>query len=308
MKLSSLIFGALAVVAVALSTPAIAPANSPVAAKAKVEVDAPASYIVGQEFPVTLTYSAPDERVDLDLLRLSAAAFKVNGKVVGERAGGELSLPKGSSVSFHFDLATDLTRLGIEKSFSYSVEGVEGNQEVSVMRAAAKGLNFMDPTSVSNEALAGYRVLLHTNRGDMIAKMYPHLAPNHVRNFLDLSYSGFYDGVLFHRVIPGFMIQGGDPQGTGMGNGPRRLNAEFSSEPHVRGILSMARTGDPNSASCQFFVMHATASHLNNQYSVFGMLESGFDTLDAIVMSPKNGQDRPNEDQKILSATVLAPQ
>lgn len=304
MKLSNLFFGALAVVAVALSTPA----NSPVAAKPKVQADVPSTYIVGQEFPVTLTYSAPDERVDLDLFRLSAAAFKVNGKQLADRAEGELSLPKGSSVAFQFDMAADLAVMGIDKNFSYSVEGVEGKHDVSVLRAAPKGLNFMDPESVSNEALAGYRVLLHTNRGDMIAKMYPHLAPNHVRNFLDLSYSGFYDGVLFHRVIPGFMIQGGDPQGTGMGNGPRRLNAEFSSEPHVRGILSMARTGDPNSASCQFFVMHATASHLNNQYSVFGMLESGFDTLDAIVMSPRNGQDRPSEDQKILSATVLAPQ
>ena len=304
MKLSNLFFGALAVVAVALSTPA----NSPVAAKPKVQADVPSTYIVGQEFPVTLTYSAPDERVDLDLYRLSSGAFKVNGEPLAERIEGELSLPKGSSVAFQFDMAIDLEVMGVDKNFSYSVEGVEGKRDVSVLRAAPKGLNFMDPESVSNEALAGYRVLLHTNRGDMIAKMYPHLAPNHVRNFLDLSYSGFYDGVLFHRVIPGFMIQGGDPQGTGMGNGPRRLNAEFSSEPHVRGILSMARTGDPNSASCQFFVMHATASHLNNQYSVFGMLESGFDTLDAIVMSPRNGQDRPSEDQKILSATVLAPQ
>lgn len=309
MKLTTLILGSLAAAAVALS----APATTPVAATAKVAVKAPTTYLVGQPFEVTLTYSAPDEAVALESYRLGAGAFSVGGKPLGPRGEGALDLPKGSELSFSFDLAPALESAGVRQGFKLATLGSDGDVAVSVMRAAAAELNFMDPESVATADLASYRVLLHTNRGDMIVEMYPHLAPNHVRNFLDLSHTGFYDGVKFHRVIPGFMIQGGDPTGTGSGNGPRTLKAEFSSEPHVRGILSAARTNDPNSASCQFFVMHSAYPSLDNKYSVFGKLESGYDVLDAIVTSktgPGNAGElsRPVEDQQILSATVLAPQ
>ena len=159
-----------------------------------------------------------------------------------------------------------------------------------------------------------------TTQGDMLMAMSPELAPNHVRNFLDLSYSGFYDNVKFHRVIPGFMIQGGDPftkdpdkkAQWGSGNGPRMLDAEFSTAKHERGTLSMARLGgNVNSASCQFFVCHAKATNLDGQYSIFGKLESGFDTLDAIATTPAESAVRgapastPITPQRILSATVI---
>jgi len=304
MKLTTILLGGLAAAAVALTAPATSPAPKGVT----VTADVPTSLVVGQPMPVTLTYTAEGEASSLEAFRIGAGAFTVNGEALGERGEGELALPMGSELTFTFDLAPALSRAGVTEGFNYSVMGVEGTRDVAVMRAAPEGLNFMDPESVATEALAGYRVLLSTNRGDMIVKFYPHLAPNHVRNFLDLAYTDFYDGVTFHRVIPGFMIQGGDPQGTGMGNGPRRLQAEFSPEPHVRGILSMARTSDPNSASSQFFIMHAAYPSLDNQYSVFGMLESGFDVLDAIVTTPRSVQDRPNTPQVIQSATVLAPQ
>ncbi|MBI5364517.1 MAG: peptidylprolyl isomerase [Planctomycetes bacterium] len=149
---------------------------------------------------------------------------------------------------------------------------------------------------------------MQTNRGDLEMEFWPETAPNHVRNFLDLCYTGFYNGLGFHRVIPGFMIQGGDPTGTGSGNGPRSLKAEFSKDPkykHVAGVLSMARSANPDSASCQFFVMHATSPHLDGQYSAFGKLTSGLDVIEKIVNTPRGGQDKPNTPQTIVKATVI---
>ncbi|MBK7875407.1 MAG: peptidylprolyl isomerase [Planctomycetes bacterium] len=156
--------------------------------------------------------------------------------------------------------------------------------------------------------LAKYHVILQTNRGDMEVEFWPETAPNHVRNFLDLCYTGFYNGLTFHRVIPGFMIQGGDPTGTGTGNGPRSLKAEFSRDPkykHVAGVLSMARSQNPDSASCQFFVMHGTSPHLDGQYSAFGKLVSGLDAVEKIVNSKKGSGDKPIEPQTIVKATVI---
>src|SRR5206468_2271353 len=147
--------------------------------------------------------------------------------------------------------------------------------------------------------------LLQTNRGNMEVEFWPDVAPNHVRNFLDLSYTGFYDGKIFHRVIPGFMIQGGDPTGTGSGNGPRMLKAEFGTRKHEPGVLSMARTNDPNSASCQFFIMHKASPNLDGQYSAFGKLVNGLDVVDKIVNSKCNPQNKPFEPQTIVKATVI---
>jgi peptidyl-prolyl cis-trans isomerase B (cyclophilin B) len=169
-------------------------------------------------------------------------------------------------------------------------------------QAAEKGLDFMKMPLAD---LAQYRVVLETNRGTLEAEMWPDVAPNHVRNFLDLAYTGFYDGKIFHRVIPGFMIQGGDPTGTGTGNGPRRLKAEFSDKKHEKGVLSMARSSDPNSASCQFFVMHERSPHLDGQYSAFGKVVGGLDVVDKIAGSKTKAGDKPVEPQTIVKATVV---
>jgi peptidylprolyl isomerase len=136
--------------------------------------------------------------------------------------------------------------------------------------------------------------------GDVVIKLRPDLAPGHVQRITELAESGFYDGVPFHRVIPGFMAQGGDPTGRGTGGSDKPdLKAEFSSEPHVRGTCSMARTNNPNSANSQFFICFDDARFLDNQYTVWGQVESGMENVDAL---PKG--EPPREPGKIVKATV----
>ena len=143
--------------------------------------------------------------------------------------------------------------------------------------------------------------VIKTSLGTMIVEFYPDLAPNHVAHFKKLAKSGFYDGQAFHRVIPGFMIQGGDPNtkddtkkdSWGQGGPGYTIKAEFNSRHHARGILSMARTPDPDSAGSQFFICHADAGSLDGQYTVFGNLLKGFDVLDKIATTPTEGPDRP---------------
>jgi peptidylprolyl isomerase len=136
--------------------------------------------------------------------------------------------------------------------------------------------------------------------GDVVIKLRPDLAPGHVERITDLANSGFYDGVAFHRVIPGFMAQGGDPTGTGRsGSDKPNLKAEFSKEPHVRGTVSMARTPDPDSANSQFFICFDDARFLDNQYTVWGQVESGMEHVDALPAG-----EPPREPGKIVKATV----
>jgi len=278
------------------------------------EWTAPATYVVGQPFPVEATYRW--EHAEAGVLPdwwLSSAAFGVGGEPLAERGKGTFDVEPGTVLSVSFDLGPALEKAGVAGTFQ--LFGPKGEpREVPTLTPAAEGLAFMDAEAIADADLADYKVMLRTNQGDMLVEFYPHLAPGHVRNYLDLAYSGFYDGVLFHRVIPGFMIQGGDPftkdptkvRQWGGGNGPRLLDAEFTTEKHVRGILSAARLGhDVNSASCQFFIMHATYPSLDGQYSVFGKLVSGYETLDAIATTPRGAGDRPNAEQKILSAIVL---
>ena len=138
--------------------------------------------------------------------------------------------------------------------------------------------------------------------GDVVIKFRPDLAPAHVERISTLVESGFYDGVIFHRVIPGFMAQGGDPKGIGIGGSDLPdLKAEFSDEPHVRGVCSMARTSDPNSANSQFFICFDDASFLDKQYTVWGKVIDGMDNVDKI----KRGEPVANPD-KIKSLKVAA--
>jgi peptidylprolyl isomerase len=136
--------------------------------------------------------------------------------------------------------------------------------------------------------------------GDVRIKLRPDLAPGHVQRIKELANEGFYDGIKFHRVIPGFMAQGGCPQGTGMGGSSKPdLRAEFNSEPHVRGACSMARTNNPHSANSQFFICFDDATFLDNQYTVWGKVESGMEHVDAL---PKG--EPPANPGKIVKATV----
>jgi cyclophilin family peptidyl-prolyl cis-trans isomerase len=136
--------------------------------------------------------------------------------------------------------------------------------------------------------------------GDVMIKLRPDLAPDHVARIAELAKEGFYDGVVFHRVIPGFMAQGGDPTGTGMGGSEKPdLKAEFNAEPHVRGVCSMARSQAPDSANSQFFICFDDARFLDKQYTVWGEVESGMEHVDAL---PKG--EPPRQPGKIVKATV----
>ena len=153
---------------------------------------------------------------------------------------------------------------------------------------------------------------IETNLGAIKFKLLPELAPEHVRNFVQLAQSGFYDGTLFHRVIPGFMIQGGDPNTKnpdlksqwGMGGPGHNIKAEFNSRSHLRGIISMARSQDPDSAGSQFFIVTSDSTFLDREYTVFGEVTDGMDVADKIVKLPRDGNDCPQQEAKVIKIGI----
>ena len=154
-------------------------------------------------------------------------------------------------------------------------------------------------------------VTITMENGDVMkAELYPEIAPNTVKNFVSLVSKGYYDGLIFHRVIKGFMIQGGCPEGTGMGGPGYSIKGEFSGNgftndlKHTKGVLSMARSMMPNSAGSQFFIMHETSPHLDGQYAAFGKVTEGLVVVDKIASVKTDYSDRPIEEQKIKSITV----
>jgi peptidyl-prolyl cis-trans isomerase B (cyclophilin B) len=166
----------------------------------------------------------------------------------------------------------------------------------------AKKYNAEPPMTI--DKTKKYSVTIETTAGTIVADLFPDVAPHHVNSFVFLARDGYYDGVIFHRVIPGFMVQGGDPTGTGSGGPGYQLPAEFNKKKHTRGVLSAARTSDPNSAGSQFFLMHEASPHLDGQYSVFGQATSGLEIIDKIVNAPRDRNDRPKEPTTIKSITV----
>jgi len=156
------------------------------------------------------------------------------------------------------------------------------------------------------------KVTIATNLGDIEFQLLPELAPETVRNFVTLAQSEFYNGTLFHRVIPGFMIQGGDPNTKkpelrsqwGMGGPGHNVKAEFSSRSHLRGIVSMARAADPDSAGSQFFIVTTDSTFLDNEYTVFGEVTQGMDVADKIVNLPRDQTDCPEQEAKMVKVTI----
>ena len=169
------------------------------------------------------------------------------------------------------------------------------------------GVVFSDSLTAPDSDVA----VLLTNFGKIVIDFYPNAAPNHVRNFKKLARSGFYDGSKFHRVISGFMIQGGDPNSKdndksndGTGDAGNKIPAEFNAIPHTRGIVSMARSAAPDSASCQFFIMHGTATQLDGKYSVFGSVIEGMSVVDAIAKVKVDPKDNPISPVVIKKVTI----
>ena len=147
--------------------------------------------------------------------------------------------------------------------------------------------------------------------GKIELELYPEIAPETVKNFEELVKTGFYDGLTFHRIIPGFMIQGGDPLGNGMGGSEKNIKGEFMANgfkntlKHTRGVISMARAQDPNSASSQFFIMHKDAPHLDGSYAAFGKVVSGIEVVDEIASIPTDYYDRPRIAVRIEKAYIV---
>ncbi len=170
-----------------------------------------------------------------------------------------------------------------------------------------KGAGTEAPQKIEKNPIA---TITMENNDVIKVELYPNVAPNTVSNFISLANSKFYNGLIFHRVIPGFMIQGGDPEGTGMGGPDYSIEGEFSSNgfendvKHERGVISMARAQDPNSAGSQFFIMVADSTQLDGDYAAFGKVTEGMEAVDKIVAVDTNEQDKPLEDQKIKEITV----
>ena len=179
------------------------------------------------------------------------------------------------------------------------------------MTEIAKEINSLKTTDFEeSSSTTEYVRITVKNHGDIVLRLRKDIAPETVENFRKLVSEKFYDGLTFHRVIPGFMIQGGDPDGTGMGGPGYEIRGEFTHNGfqndllHTRGVLSMARTADPNSAGSQFFIMTDDAPHLDNEYASFGMVIEGMDVVDAIVNTKRDWHDRPRETQRMKTVTV----
>jgi peptidyl-prolyl cis-trans isomerase B (cyclophilin B) len=291
--------------------------TSPVGGGPEVRWEAPGVLVAGQPYRAHISIVAPEGGTAVASWMLTPAAFTVDGRPLAKRdESGVITVPAGMRIEGDVELGPYIqARASFALNYASEIAGAEP-LSVAFAEPAPAGLDFM---TVPDEELAKYQVVLQTSRGDIHVKLWPQVAPNHVRNFLDLAYTKFYDGLTFHRVIPGFMIQGGDPMGTGAGDGKRPLKAEFDPNVrHVPGVLSMARRGtqgkrgpdDPlkDTASCQFFVMHGNAPALDGNYSAFGETLSGMYAVEHIVTAPRDTNDRPFETQSILRALViLAP-
>lgn len=264
---------------------------------------APSTFLAGAPYEVEIEVQAPEGGADVEGWIMTPAAFTLNGKPLAKRGkSGSVHLPAGFKLVGKLDLGAAIV---VDKPFELGLaKGLSDTAPISVglITAAPAGVDFM---KLPAEELGQYKVKLSTNQGDIMLELWPDVAPNHVRNFLDLAYTQFYDGTTFHRVIENFMVQGGDPTGTGSGTGPRKLTLEVSEKPHLRGVLSMARTTAPDGASCQFFIVHGDSRHLDGQYTAFGQVLSGMDAVDKIATTKVAGQSRPVSTQSILSATVV---
>jgi len=176
----------------------------------------------------------------------------------------------------------------------------------SICLAADEKKQYDKPGDMKIDPKKTYTATIDTSEGKIVAQLFPDKAPQTVNSFVFLAKEHFYDGLIFHRVIPDFMIQGGDPTGTGMGGPGYKLKAEFNDVKHTPGVLSMARSSDPDSAGSQFFIMHGTAEHLDGQYTAFGKVTSGMDVVNKIVNAPVNNRrdNRPTNPVTIKSITI----
>jgi peptidyl-prolyl cis-trans isomerase B (cyclophilin B) len=173
---------------------------------------------------------------------------------------------------------------------------------LSISHSFPKEVQYKKISSEEVKKMSEQQVIIHTTLGDITLRFFPEVAPNHVNNFMELTKKGFYNGAIFHRVVPKFVIQGGDPNSKnpdrskhGMGGPGYQIKAEFNNKPHRQGTLSMARSAHPDSAGSQFFICVADVPFLDGQYTVFGEVLKGMEVVDKIVSQPRDGNDNPND-------------
>jgi peptidyl-prolyl cis-trans isomerase B (cyclophilin B) len=206
-----------------------------------------------------------------------------------------------------FVLMVIFSSLGCGAQTNTTSQGSNNTSQSSSSPATKPTPDTTPATSAKNNPVV---TITMADGGQIKAELYPTIAPNTVKNYISLIKKGFYNGLTFHRVIPGFMIQGGDPNGTGTGGPGYSIKGEFTNNgfkndlKHERGVLSMARTQDPNSAGSQFFIMVASAPSLDNDYAAFGKVTSGMDVVDKIVNTPRDQADKPLQNQVMKTVTV----
>lgn len=278
-----------------------------------VDWSAPAMFIEGEPYPVRVKLRVPE--VDLPPVptwMLTPSAFIVDGRLLGKRnASLVIEAQPGQVFTAEFDMGSVIlaSESFAKRDFRLRYGDDRGARilEVGFLKSAEKGIEFRELPAAQ---LKDYQVVLRTSRGDLWLELWPHVAPNHVRHFLDLCYTGFYDGSKFHRVIPTYMIQAGAAAQREVG--PQVLEPEFSTRRHVPGVISMAPAGENGRAGDEFFIMHGVAPSLDGRHSAFGQLVGGLDIVDAIANSGNKSYEpsderayKPPVDQTILKAIVV---
>ena len=218
-------------------------------------------------------------------------------KETGGNAGGATNVAAAGADQAWTDAVAKNTK---EAYAAYAASGGANAEAAKAMVAVLSG-DFASLTPAQMEKL---QAVVETNKGVIKFKFYPDGAPETVRNFIKLAQKPFYNGLIFHRVIPGFMIQGGDPEGTGMGGPGYQVKAEFNSHKHLPGTVAMARASDPNSAGSQFYICLDAQPMLDNQYTVFGQVTEGMDAVKAIGAVATGAQDRPLEPQTMTKVYI----
>lgn len=284
----------------------------------------PKMFIQGEPFVVTVSIDIPsDVGAAVPVWSLTAAGFDLDGVPLGVRDKGVLKLAPEQHLESSFDLGQAISSSeafqGGDFQLGYEASPAAAPGPITVLRGAERGIDF---STLPVEQLGDYDVVLQTMHGPIWLQLWSDVAPRHVANFLDLAYTGFYDDNHFHRVVPGFMIQGG---GERPGRrAPRRLKNEFNQRRHVAGVLSMARLGMDkpdaegnvipqfDSATCEFFIIHRVSPHLDGKYTPFGRVVVGLDAVEKVVDSVKgsfNPRDprthRPPVRQVIQMAVVV---
>lgn len=263
---------------------------APAAPKIESKLESAGKYfVVGQKAKLMASLAAPGAAQALDSVEIHSKAGEKPVQLLPMGAGVVVEPINGGGQKRSGELTIPDLPAGPAEIFWKCGEQVVGPASVEILRP----IRDVDWDKAEMPAIDKAAVLIETDFGQMLLYFYPEKAPNTVRNFLKLAGKGFYDGVIFHRIMKDFMIQGGDPTGTGAGDPGYKIKAEFNDVKHAKGVISMARSQDPDSAGCQFFIVHGEhVAQLDGKYTAFGKLDDGYETLGRIASVPCDRNSR----------------